>query len=76
MHQIFDLHLSFDFILKSGFSLFFQDYFSRFHEIRTTTYVQKSETYGSLNMSALYTFFKFHNCKQSIHKNIPVQELK
>ena len=60
MSQNFDIGPSFIFMSKMGrFLLFFHDYFSRFHKIKTKTYIMNLR-HRSLQMNVFHGYVKFH----------------
>ena len=61
---------------KTGrFSLFFHDYFSRFHKIKTRTYIQNLRHY-SLHANVLYRHVKSYDWKIINDGDILVQKTK
>ena len=61
---------------KTGrFLLFFYNYFSRFHKIKSRTYI-KNMRHGSLQMNVFSRCVKFHTWEMIIKGDILVQKIK
>ena len=72
MSQNFNIGPSFVFI---RFLPFFHYYFSRFHKIKTRTYI-KNLRHGSLQINVFYMYVKFHGWEMIIKGDILVQKIK
>ena len=77
MSQNFKIGPSFLFMSKNGkiFLLFFHNYFSRFHKIKSRTYI-KNLRHGSLQMNVLCGYVKFHAWGMINKGDILVQKIK
>ena len=76
MSQIVDIGPSFDFMSKNGkILIFFHDYFSRFHKIKTRTYI-KNLRHGSLHMNVFYKYVQFYVWEINIKGDTLVQKIK
>ena len=61
---------------KTGrFLLFFHNYFSRFHKIKSKKYIKKLR-HGSLQMDVLCGYVKFHEWAMINKRDILVQKIK
>ena len=61
---------------KTGrFSLFFHDYFSRIHKIKTRTYINNLRQ-GSLHINVFYKYVKSYDWEMNIKRDISVQKIK
>ena len=75
--QNVDVGASYFFYLKKreDFLFFFHDYFSRFHQIKTRTYIQNLR-HSSLHLNVLYRHVKFYDWKIINDGDILVQKIK